>query len=393
MGKPLTFALSAYFNVLMVWLYWSAPQETFATMHVREFPLKLSFNKRVNLLFRNGTYPTFFPEVSLLFAAPFAALLKSPLVELVLFVYFFPSALIQFASASRDLLMLAPSLSLFPKFRVSLARSLPARSTKLSLPLKTGEDGSPPPKAFRSTLISNTACDRDETEFASVGSTFRRAFPMLRRCMISSRSLTFTFFSPKTTQPFWFPPLCIPPPPGAVPPPGPSRSSSGGDPSGMSKSKINSLYTSRYEQVTSNLNSPLCRLTPEITEKKGSVASRRVWVYCIGRVLDDVWTTVTVICLNIHQLRDRTVHLRCIPYLHLMTAVDVTEGRQKQCAWIWETQHVPSNTSFKLSTIIPGSAALPTMVCVLPLPVAPYANTVPLCPDNTPGINSLAVLS
>jgi len=82
----------------------------------------------------------------------------------------------------------------------------------------------------------------------------------------------------------------------------------------MSKSKINSLYTSRYEQVTSNLNSPLCRLTP-------------------------------------------------------------------------------SNTSFKLSTIIPGSAALPTMVCVLPLPVAPYANTVPLCPDNTPGINSLAVLS
>lgn len=46
----ISFALSAYFRVFVVWWYWSAPQETVATITVREFPLNPSFNSLVSLL-------------------------------------------------------------------------------------------------------------------------------------------------------------------------------------------------------------------------------------------------------------------------------------------------------------------------------------------------------
>lgn len=42
--------------------------------------------------------------------------------------------------------------------------------------------------------------------------------------------------------------------------------------------------------------------------------------------------------------------------------------------------------SLMLSTMIPGSVGLPTIVYVLPEPVAPYAKTVVLRPNSTPAI-------
>ena len=42
--------------------------------------------------------------------------------------------------------------------------------------------------------------------------------------------------------------------------------------------------------------------------------------------------------------------------------------------------------SLMLSTMIPGSVGVPTMVYVFPDPVAPYAKTVVFSPSNTPAI-------
>ena len=39
------------------------------------------------------------------------------------------------------------------------------------------------------------------------------------------------------------------------------------------------------------------------------IANEKWLTSCVGRVLDDVWTTVTVIGPNSHQLRDKTVCL------------------------------------------------------------------------------------
>ena len=63
----------------------------------------------------------------------------------------------QFANASKLLLIFAPSRSFCPQFCVSDARSLPAKSTKESLPHKTCF--SLPLALFsqRFTLISKTA--------------------------------------------------------------------------------------------------------------------------------------------------------------------------------------------------------------------------------------------
>ena len=147
---------------------------------MREFPLSDSFNKRVSLLLRKGTYM-------------FSACLPCALL-------FLPSALMQFASANKERLMLAPSRSLCPVFSVSDARSLPARSTKDSLPLLCTLVY-PAWRSRRTTSISSTACDRLDVAFASVGSVFRRAFPCLNSSITSSPSATFTRFSPATVAP------------------------------------------------------------------------------------------------------------------------------------------------------------------------------------------------
>jgi hypothetical protein len=46
----ISFALSAYLRVFVVWWYWSALDETVASIIVRELPLNPSFNNLVNLL-------------------------------------------------------------------------------------------------------------------------------------------------------------------------------------------------------------------------------------------------------------------------------------------------------------------------------------------------------
>ena len=216
----ISFALSAYFNVLIVWLYWSLPHDTLATIAVLELPTSPSFSSLVSLEFLNGTYTP----------APCC---------------FFPRALMQFASASNDRLMFAPSLSLLPSFFVSDARSEPARSTRDSRPVSTSilppppppppEPAPPPPAASggctrlnRRTLISITAWDRDETALASVGSVFRLALPSLKTSNTLSAFVTDIRLRPVTVAPRS----------------GSSRRSSDGE-LFTRRSYMSSLYTSR----------------------------------------------------------------------------------------------------------------------------------------------------
>ena len=142
----ISLALLAYLSVLMVWLYCSLDALTVAIMAVREFPDNPSFNSRVNLELRYGMY-----------MRPFA--LELPCL---------PSAFMQLASASKLLLMFAPSRSFCPLFCVSAARSLPARSTSESLPHKTCLSLLLVDFSQRFTLISRTACERLDVAFASV---------------------------------------------------------------------------------------------------------------------------------------------------------------------------------------------------------------------------------
>ena len=209
--------------MLIVWLYWSLPHDTLATIAVLELPTSPSFSSLVSLEFLNGTYTP----------APCC---------------FFPRALMQFASASNDRLMFAPSLSLLPSFFVSDARSEPARSTRDNLPVSTSilppppppppEPAPPPPAAAlsavgctrlnRRTLISITACDREETALASVGSVFRLALPSLRTSNTLSAFVTDIRLKPGTVAPRS----------------GSSRRSSDGE-LFTRRSYMSSLYTSR----------------------------------------------------------------------------------------------------------------------------------------------------
>lgn len=52
------------------------------------------------------------------------------------FLFLSPRALIQFAKAKSDLLIFAPSISLKPRFSVTVPLSEPARSIKDSFPVK-----------------------------------------------------------------------------------------------------------------------------------------------------------------------------------------------------------------------------------------------------------------
>lgn len=92
----------------------------------------------------------------------------------------------QLPSASKDLLMLAPSIKRSPRFLVALARSLPAKSMILRVAMVCGSLTD----ALRSlddTLICRTACDREDVAFASVGDMVRYSLP---RTIISMTSCT-----------------------------------------------------------------------------------------------------------------------------------------------------------------------------------------------------------
>ena len=75
----------------------------------------------------------------------------------------------QFPNASRDRFILAPSRSLIPRLKVLAARSDPAKSIRLSFPIRTFEVAF----SFYSTVIYRTAWDLDEVSFAIVGSYVR----------------------------------------------------------------------------------------------------------------------------------------------------------------------------------------------------------------------------
>ena len=72
-------------------------------------------------------------------------------------------------------LILALSLSCWPRFPVSEARSLPAKSTKVSLACRVSF--SKPNFSLLVTMALSTAWLRDEVAFASVLSVFLRKFP------------------------------------------------------------------------------------------------------------------------------------------------------------------------------------------------------------------------
>ena len=98
----------AYFNVLTVYSYCQLIGDMFAIITVLQFPPNESLRSRVSLESRYGTY--------------------------VPFLFLSPSALMQFARARRDVLILAPSRRRMPRFQVTVPLYEPARSISESFP-------------------------------------------------------------------------------------------------------------------------------------------------------------------------------------------------------------------------------------------------------------------
>ena len=104
-------ALFAYFNEFIVSSYWEAAGDMVVIITVLQLPPRESLSILVSLLSLYGT--------------------KKP------FLFLSPSALIQLARASNDVLILAPSRRRKPRFSVTVPRSEPARSIKESFPYRT----------------------------------------------------------------------------------------------------------------------------------------------------------------------------------------------------------------------------------------------------------------
>ena len=89
-------------------------------------------------------------------------------IFLRMLTFLFASALIQFPSAGKDLLILAPSLMRAPLLHVTVALSDPARSIRDSFAVLTSVLR-PAVRGFWWICTWNTACDREEVVLASVG--------------------------------------------------------------------------------------------------------------------------------------------------------------------------------------------------------------------------------
>lgn len=81
--------------------------------------------------------------------------------------------------------MFAPSKSLAPRFLVTEARSLPARSMIERVAWLVSSETSPV-LFLIVTLTWSTACDREDVAFASVGEEVRFSFPRSIKFMTSS---------------------------------------------------------------------------------------------------------------------------------------------------------------------------------------------------------------
>mmetsp|Transcript_38272 Transcript_38272/g.89363 ORF Transcript_38272/g.89363 Transcript_38272/m.89363 type:complete len:279 (-) Transcript_38272:397-1233(-) len=144
------------------------------------------------------------------------------------------SALMQLASASSDRLMLAPSTRRAPLLSVAEALSLPARSMRESLPMRTCSTMSAP-FSLCSTMICITAWLLLLVSFFLVGSTVRFWLPLCSSSIVSSTLLAEYSVIPATAIPFS----------------GSSRKSRY-PVEGLSRSRMFSLYTSRYVRYTLN---------------------------------------------------------------------------------------------------------------------------------------------
>uniref|UniRef100_A0A8C5A1R1 Uncharacterized protein n=1 Tax=Gadus morhua TaxID=8049 RepID=A0A8C5A1R1_GADMO len=110
-----------------------------------------------------------------------------------------PSCLMTFPSADRDRLILAASFRRLPLAPVLLWRSLPARSTMLSLPTRMWSSPSGP-ASLHSTVTTKMAWERELRSFMWVKPTARDWLPMFMTCSSSEtflvttedRSLTYT---------------------------------------------------------------------------------------------------------------------------------------------------------------------------------------------------------
>ena len=164
-------ARSAYTSVLCV----SSKCALVGAMHtiitVLQLPPSENLSSRVSLLLRYGTCRT----------AP-------PLSH---------SALMQFPSASSDLLMFAPSTMRCPMFVVAAARSLPARSMIESVPIVRCSVM----EAVRGAWVTwtcRTACERELVSLACVGLCVRRELPRSTICFTSSAFAGRSSVSPTT---------------------------------------------------------------------------------------------------------------------------------------------------------------------------------------------------
>ena len=107
-------------------------------------------------------------------------------------------------SGRRTRLMLAPSVNRIPRFCVDDALSDPARSMRDNFPSVKHSCG------FRDTTLVvvcftntwRTACDRDETLFAAVGSVVRLRFPLIFTWALYYRARfdTYTLKSSSTSS-------------------------------------------------------------------------------------------------------------------------------------------------------------------------------------------------
>lgn len=131
-----------------------------AIIAVQQFPPRESFKSLVNFESQYGICHFY----------PFSSLVLK--------------ALIQFPRESKDQLIFAPSINLWPQFYVAAAHSLPARSIKFNFADQISSF--PDPFVLFSTVIINTACDLLLTSFAAVLSVVLHLFPSSKDRMISS---------------------------------------------------------------------------------------------------------------------------------------------------------------------------------------------------------------
>ena len=122
------------------------------------------------------------------------------------------------------------------------------------------------------TLICNTACDRDEVALASVGDIVRSSFPCTIMSMTSCTFLGWWLERP-ITDTAWFessrrfkPPLTVPP-------------------AGQSKSRIVSLYISRYES----------EISETFSSEQSAIRSNNSCI--VRKMMPGCWTVPVMVCV------------------------------------------------------------------------------------------------